>query len=612
MTLTKGSIGLGIRERHPHADLSEYKAESIRLWIADLPMANIGEVSRRVYNRLMDSNTQLLDTAVRSRLLDNLHDSVKYVTNHLTRHYTVQTASLNKKQIKVANLSRAMQLEVAIGYKTIIEDLLADGKYGSKLLPIAVNYALYYLYRVIVLTNQLYSDVPSGLWHEVHLLYQLAEKNQFHQRKIAVGNEQHNVINTYKKAILLTMSNPNQLRQRDMEMLAKSLPVIVTNCSISADPEAVYDFVTNLHSDAPPFHRTLLKDGMKAHFRGFNVSNIIIFLQQELITSDKSRRKVALSDSIIRHLLRAWGAMATRTFARMPASNIIQVSMGLAASHYLISQEMYGEHKDEEDRILMGEKLIDSLEGSLKNATILENDENNLYQGPKTRSTEWNVSKSGPMIKTDSMWDSVYRKKSSLDIADDRKPYQFMDKNPEKKASQYNFQDAAIIDISPGGYCMKLTGKMPKQTQTGEILGLLENNKLGDTSWNIGHICWIKRMDTGELRLGVQLLAPNAEPVLARNNVSAATESHFQRSLLLPPVSGLGQLPTILTSTIGFKVNQIVHIRESEHEFDIKLKKLISSGHSFLQFSYEKLKTEPQKDIVDNSNDDFDTVWDLL
>jgi len=612
VTLIKGSIGLGIRERHPHTDISEYSADSIRLWIADLPMANIGEVSRRVYHRLLDSNSQLLDIRARSRVLHSLHDSIKFVSNHLTRHYTVQSASLTEKQMKVANLSRAIQLEVAIGYKTIIEDLLSDEKYGNKLLPIAVNYALYYLYKVLVLTNQLYSDLPAGLWHEIHLLYQLAEQNQFHERKIAVGNEQHNAVNTYKKAVLLAMSNPNQLRQRDMDLVAKSLPVIVKNCSISADPDAVYDFVTNLHTDAPPFHRSLIKDGMKAHFRGFNVTNIIIFLQQELKTSEKKRRKVALSDTIIRHLLRAWGAMATRTFARTPASDSIQVSMGLAASHYLISREMYGEYQDEEDRVLMGEQLVNSLEGSLKNATILDDKDTEMYQGPKTRRSEWNVNTNGPMIKTDSVWDSVYRKKSSLNIEDDRKPYQFMNKDPESKATQYKFQDAAIINVSPGGYCMKLMGKMPRQTQTGEVIGLLENHESGKSSWNIGHICWIKRMNNGELHLGVNLLAPNAEPVLAQNRATSASKKNYQRSLLLPPVNGLGQISTILTSTIGFSANEIVRIQENENEFDIKLIKLIASGHSFLQFTYEKLHTETQEETIDDSDDNFDSVWDIL
>jgi len=351
---------------------------------------------------------------------------------------------------------------------------------------------------------------------------------------------------------------------------------------------------------------------MKAHFRGFNVNNIIIFLQQELKTTDKKHRKVALSDPIIRHLLRAWGAMATRTFARTPASNSIQISMGLAASHYLISREMYGEYQDEEDRILMGEKMVDSLEGSLKNATILDDQDSEMYQGPKTRHTEWNVNSSGPMIKTDSMWDSVYRKKSSLDVEDDRKPYQFMNKGPENKSVQYNFQDAAIINVSPGGYCMKLVGKMPKQTQTGEVLGLLENHESGQSSWNIGHICWIKRTKKGELHLGVHLLAPNAEPVLARNKGRASTENNFQRCLLLPPVSGLGQLSSILTSTIGFSVNQILRVREKEHDIDIKLISLVASGHSFQQFTYEKLNTEPQEKITDDSSDDFDSVWDIL
>ncbi len=119
-------------------------------------------------------------------------------------------------------------------------------------------------------------------------------------------------------------------------------------------------------------------------------------------------------------------------------------------------------------------------------------------------------------------------------------------------------------------------------------------------------------MNSGELHLGVNLLAPNAEPVLAQNKATSASKNNYQRSLLLPPVSGLGQISTILTSTIGFSVNEKVHIRENENEFDIKLIKLIASGHSFLQFTYEKLHTETREDTIDDSDDNFDSVWDIL
>jgi len=613
VTLVKGSIGLGIRERQPQTKMSSYSSDAIEQWIEDLPMANIGETSRRVYHRLLESNTSLLDVKVRTRLLNSLNKPIKFICNYLTRYYTVQSASLTEKQMKVANLSRTIQLEAAIGYKTIIEDLIVDEKYGSKLLPIAVNHALYYLYKVQVLCAQLYSDLPKGLWREIHLLYRLAEQNQFHEPLFTVGNEQHSISNTYKRIILLSTANTNQLRQRDIDLLAVALPTVAKNCTINTDPDAVFDFVSNLNSDAPPFHRALLVDGMKAHYRGFDVNNITVFLQQELKTTEKQRRKIKLDDALIRHLIRVWGTMATRTFTRTATNDVVKLSMGLAASHYLISKETSSIHYQEEDQELRGEALVESLEGSLRNATILSDKESEMYQGPKTRHSDRNIDYNNPVSKSDTMWDSVYRKKSSLDMDDDGKPYRFMEKSAENKIAQYDYQDATIINISPNGYCMRLTGTMPKQTQTGEIIGLLEHTKDNNPSWNIGHICWVKRHESGELHMGVNLLAPNAEPVFAQISTSTDGEHQYQRCLLLPAMANVGQSETILTSTIGFTANQEVCIKDtSGNEFDVKFTNLISSGHSFLQFSYEVLHTEIPEKTEPEANDDFDSVWDML
>ncbi len=610
MSLIKGSIGLGIRVRHPLADQSSYNADIFKQWLGDLPKANIGETSRRVYHKLLDSNTQLIETSVRLRILRDLDDSIQLICNYMKRHYTVQSVSLTKKQIKVANLSRAIQLEVAIGFKTVIEDLIVDENYTNKMLPKAVVYAAYHLYKVQILTYQLCSELPKGLWHELHLLYQLAEQNQFHENVVTIENEQHSMITLYKKAILLATANPNQLRQKDIELVTKTLPSIIKNCSVGSDPDAEYDFVTNLHSDSPPFHRALIKNKMKAHFRGINVNEIILFIQQGLKTSEIKNREINLEDSIVRHLLRAWGAMTTRTFARTPTNDPIRVSMGLAASHYLISQELYGKDT-EEDEDLSGEKLLDSLEGSLKNATILNDEESGAYLSPKVRDSEWNAKKDGPKLKDDTMWNAIYRKKPSLDYDDAQKPYQFMAKNTDC-TSMYKYQDAATINISPGGYCMKLTGKMPGQTQAGEIIGLLEKHSDGQPNWNIGHICWIKRLGNGELHLGVHLLSPNAKPVLGHIRSRMSDKNDFKRCLSLPPSPDLELTPTLVTSKVGFSTNQRVLIKENENEFDIKLTKLITSGHSFQQFAYEMLdnKTYDNDKII--SADDFNNVWDIL
>jgi len=610
MTLVKGTIGLGIRERHPDADLSKYSEEFSNQWLKELPMANLGETSRRVYHRLLESNGQLLKANIRCSLLSNIESSVEYTCDSLKKHYTAQSVSLTDKQRKVANLCQAIQLEMAIGYKTVIEDLLSDEKYNSELLPLAVNQALFYFHRVQIRCYQLYRDLPPGLWHETHLLYQLAEQNQFHQDKITSNNKSLNTTGIYKKIILLATTNPNQLRQRDIDVIANALGILIRKCKIDSDPDGDYDFVVNLNSDASPFHRALIKDGMKAHYRGLCVKDIELSLQQELKLTEKAKRKTGMEDSILRHLMRSWGTMATRAFSRTAGNGSIQVSVGLSASHFLINKELYGEEPEEP---LKGDVLIDSLEGSLKDAIILDTGDSQIYNVPKASHPNWNSNKSGPMIKSEDVWSAAYVKKDATDDVDDKKSYEFMERAPKKaKDSKYDFKDAAIINVSPGGYCLKLDGLLPKQTQTGEVIGLLELSNDDRHIWNIGNIRWMQRHETGDLQLGVQLIAPNAVPVFGQMVTSHMDELSYQRCLLLPALIGIGQPQTILTSPIPFSINHRVRLKNEDSTYDIRLTKLISSSNSYQQFEYDKFEVDVAEDKSDESNSDFDKVWDLL
>jgi len=608
MTLVKGSLGLGIRERHPASDMSIYSQEHTDRWLKELPMANIGEVSRQVYHRLLESNGILIDTRTRASLLAGMESSIEYICDSLKKHYTGQSVSLTEKQRKVANLCQAIQLEVTIGYKTIIEDLLCDEKYHSKLLPLSVNQVLFYFHKVQIRSYQLYRDLPSGLWHEIHLLYQLAEQNQFHENKIATTGKSLKTTSIYKKILLLATTNPNQLRQRDIDMVAKGLDVIFRKCTIDSDPDADYDFVVNQNSDAPPFHRALIKDGMKAHYRGIAVNEIVNTLQAELKATNV-KHKTGMDDPILRHLLQAWGTMATRAFSRTPGKGSIQVSIGLSASHFLIDKELYG--TEIQDEPLIGESLIDSLEGSLKNAIILDENDSQIYRAPKASHPNWNNNKSGPQLKDGNIWENVYVNKNVSDENDNKKSYEFMEHAPtSSKKSQYDFNEAAIINVSPGGYCLKLEGLLPKQTQTGEIIGLLEISDVNKHIWNIGNIRWMQRHATGDLQLGVQLLAPNAVPCFGQMLSKHMDDKSYQRCLLLPALPGIGQPPTILTSPIPYSVNHKVRLKHSNETYDIHLTKLISSGHSYKLFEYNKLNV----DVGDNKSgdSDFDSVWDLL
>ena len=555
MSLIQGTTGFSFRERSSNDEAgSIYSPVANKQWLNDLPMANLGETSRRVYHRLLKSNKEHIDIKVRAALLDSLIASVEHICNSLTRHYIVHNVSLTTKQKKIADLCQALQLEMTIGFKYIIEDLCVDGKYSHKLLIIAINYALYYFHRVQIHCYQLYTDLPKGMWKEIHLLYQLAENNQLLNNKLQIDNGTLTASSTYKKMLLLATTNPNQLRQLDIKAIVNALDHFTSHCDIDSivGPTSKHDFVVNLNSDLPPFHHSLIKEDLKPHYRIIQTQEIIKKLQHALGLSSNA---FELNHALIQNLIQVWGTTGARAFTRVPTTQDLQVSVGLSGCHYIINRELYGED---------------------------------------------------PLIKT------------RHNIQDSKKAYQFM-KYAVSNSNEptYDYKNATIINLSPGSYCLKLVGTLPRQTQAGEIIGLIETSKEGVNSWNIGNIRWMQKNDDGDLNLGVQLIGPNAEPVLGQvitdnKSIGKVKELSFQRCLLLPEISSIDQPASIITSPVPFATNHQLQIKSHKGSYKISLTRIISEGHGYKQFEYVKVEANISKGKATDATTGFDSVWELL
>jgi len=126
MTLIKGVIGLSIRTRNPGTEESKYNHRANQQWLKQLPSSNLGETSRLVYKRILLSNELLLDTKNRIDFLQGIESVVENIQSNLRKHYQGQSVSLTSKQKKIANLCLTLQNEMAIGYKTVIEDLISE------------------------------------------------------------------------------------------------------------------------------------------------------------------------------------------------------------------------------------------------------------------------------------------------------------------------------------------------------------------------------------------------------------------------------------------------------------------------------------------------------
>jgi len=103
--------------------------KAFRSWTKQLPMANIGEVSRQLYHAIIELNQLFLAPQNRLQFLELIREKIHFVCSELSHHYLGLAVALPEKQRKIANLAHALQLHLASGYKLC---LLEAGRWWAR------------------------------------------------------------------------------------------------------------------------------------------------------------------------------------------------------------------------------------------------------------------------------------------------------------------------------------------------------------------------------------------------------------------------------------------------------------------------------------------------
>jgi hypothetical protein len=610
--MIQGTLGLSIRAPEPVSSnlVSKMTPRHVSRWLEQLPIANVSDSSKRLYQILLDCNKSALDDDDRYKILLSLHPSIQLVLKSLSKHFTGHTLNLSDKQKKIAALVQAIHTEMAIGFKTIIEHQAESPSLFQKgMLHGSLFMALEYLSLTVVRCYQVYTEVPSRLWKEINTIYRFALDHKLHRKTCNIEgfNQEHTIEEVYKKIALLSIANPYQLRQQEIEVVFNGLQKYIAHCDLELSNRFDNRFVVDLNQAFPPMHQALVKFRPSRHTFAFNLDKVVQELQQNLKdNSAKNRHDVAiggLSIRLIRHLLKSWGHLSSRNFARTPCEGQVKVSVGLSATHQVLSDT----DEDHEPQSTLAD-----YEGSLHNATILDD-----------RSTVTMLEKFGNQsfynepVEED-VWAKLYRPKQAVPATEEIDyASQFGKVPPNQLGHTYSLVDADIINISPGGYCIALEGQPPTNTQTGEVIGVVETEANGEEIWHVGVIRWIKRLKNNNgVQLGIQLIAPGAKPVKSQLKNGRTNGQVFQNALLLPELKGIGQPATLLTNPVLFSPKQKVTIIDGDQTFDAMLTKLVSSSQGYRQFYFERL---PEKAGQISTNgpdlgpkDGFDNVWDLI
>jgi hypothetical protein len=562
----------------------------LKAWVENLPMANIGETSRQLYHAIIEFNRLRISDNSRIELMDLVRGPIHFVCQQLNGRYLNQGVVLDDQQRKVANLAQALQTHLAIGYKIVIQHLLAQGNMKQKG-PIAqsVHRALNELMPAILRSYQLYIQTPAGIWQEMHQLYQTASAFNL-QHEIIEDPVEHNQLSiqqVYLKIILLGACQPNQLLQRELSEVYESLGKWAAYLKIDevADEKSV--LVINPALDSAPYHRYLIKKSNLSDYFGINVLPLVRILHNDhkiLSSSDQNPIPAAVTQNfnlgLLEHLIQSWGGMKQRSFSRTASVGQVSMAIGLSAAHFHIAGGV-GFYALLYDASVTGDNHFIGADSSRFNARDA--------QSVRAEQDVW-----------DDSFDANGHSKMIKDVS--------IDYSVRKEESHPKF-NGQLVNVSPRGYCVQWLDSPATNLKTGEVIAIKED-KL--QHWNLGVVRWLRQGKDFGTQMGVELLAPNSQPCGIRQLQKTGTHGDYLRGLYIPEIRAIGQEASVLTPRMPFNIGNKVTINLNGREDKFQLTKRNLTTGIISQFQVRALSqrsVQPQPKTSTDDGDNFETLW---
>ncbi len=601
MDKKSGQLDLSLPEQKLSSlSFCEASPRPFEAWVKGLPIANVGESSRRLYHAIIELNQLEASPQLRLKLLGLLRPQVHFVCQQLAQHFLGQSIAMTEKQRKVANLAQALQLHMANGYKLALTQLIESGVSSKNrdAVVLSCHRAISDLSQTILRASQLYCPSPSRAWYETHQIFQFALDHELAERSVTDETRHYRYESTiesaYKQLLLLGCCRPNQLRQKELEQAFQLFECWTDLTDIHQVRVSQALFVVAINTDAPPIYRNLLKTPLTREHLGFDSTPLADALAEQLSSTDRAKSQaseglempIVPSDALLMHLSQALGILTKRSFKRMASSGTLQVCVGLTALHYYCA-----------GKTTFNQFVDASNDGD---------DENIFLNAAQRKNDAWagafDAEKSESLISPDT---PINFRGAGGDIT----------QGEDEQTVAYPWYEVTLENTSPGGYCLTWQQEAPNTLQTGEVLGVREQP---DHPWSVAVIRWIQQIRNQGTQIGVELLAPTARPAALRVEHKVGQSSEFLRGLLLPELSIIGQPATLLTPRVPFRSGNRITVLLDGHQHQAQLNRRVSATSSISQFELSFRQPpgashKPATGVPESGeDDDFDSLWNSL
>ena len=569
----------------PHLTLGADQPKKLEQWVESLPIMNMGETARQLYQFIQELNRLQIDSKLRFQLLEVVRPSILHVSDSLQKHYLNQSLVLPEKARRVASLAQALQGHLANGYKLVAVRGIrkVKDKAVRRAVTIAIHRAVTALGDTLLRCYQLYFPSPRHLWLELHQLFLLAELHGISATPVVDGEVESSIQSAYARCLLLATAKPNQLRQQELAGIYKAAFAWAPLIEISTASDDDDLFVFDLQADRPPIYRTHASQASQS-WRYIDSTRLVEAITAWLRAPGDSELVVpkSLNEGLLTHLQQVWGALTERAFKRMPESGEIELCFGLVGVHYFLSGKVAFETMVER--------------GSL--SVLSAEEEHNPFLANIQKSNKQKQQNADP-------WATAYQSDYVGETIEMGAPGS--QRSEGTLPVSYHCQK---VNASPGGYCLSWQGNTPSLMRTGELLALRDHP---DSQWSLAVVRWVTQLPNHGARFGVELLAPGGRPVAARALRKQGLDSDFMRGVVLPELVAVGQPATLLLPTVGFNEGVKVELVEAGEPRRVQLLRRTQGASGFSQYPFRDMATSAPTQSPEGGDDDsLDSIWSSL
>ena len=516
-------------------------AASCRAWLEHLPLSNVATAQAQMTRQLREFNRFPVSATQRLGVLEALREAVNFVQIEQARRFSNRALPMNESEAEAFAATIGLWDEMRVGYERCLMGAANLDAAMRAQAVIVCQRLLFYLGLRMFHHHRGYREVARADWHALHAAYAAAEKlgvaeealKDFLNRDIQDTSPRI----AYARAVLMALSNPNELTQRQLTFVAFLLErwaskLEVGTKPIAAEEEGVAPLVADLAGDAPPS-----RDGASAgDVRYLDTRKLAKTLRNRvaLLRKGESPAKLALGEDCVQpsceqllvHLYRHWCAgKPTRALERRSVSGQAEACSELTAIHHYIAGRVF------------------SPPGEQPELTQKQRQEIATFGHVSTRDEDEYSGQHGFFIE------------------------------------RWKIED----ESAQGLRLVRAAAEAGKRLAHGQLIGV---RPIDSKQFMLAHVRWVRTAENGDLHTGVKLMPGIPSPLAVRPTGLNVQPEAWAPALGLSAVPALNAPASLILAPGTYKPKRVIEIHAGGSS-KARLTEVLERGVDFERIAYE-------------------------